>query len=265
MKTLFLKEFRLSLKGLLIWSAVVIVTAVYAAAEYPLIAENMDTIMQGFEMIPKVVRIMFGVDAIPIDTPLGMYVCMYYWYCLITFTHAAFIGVLFVTRDEQSRTSEFLYSKPYPRKTVIQAKMLNALVNIGIIAMVTWLITVVSLLPVLAGPSIAGIVAYTMFGMFLTQLVFVGIGLLCSAFFRSNKTALAVSVSFVLTAFGVAIAIEYFGNMPVFDFLSPFRYFNAPSMAERGLRPVYVLIVALMTLVSFLGTPAMYKKRDLPA
>ncbi|MFH2114380.1 MAG: ABC transporter permease subunit [Spirochaetota bacterium] len=265
MKTLFLKEFKLSLKGLLIWSAVVIVTAVYAAVEYPLIAENMDTITQGFEMIPKVVRIMFGVNAVPIDTPLGMYVCMYYWYCLITFTHAAFIGVLFVTRDEQNRTSEFLYSRPYPRKTVIQAKMLNALVNIGIIAIVTWLITVVSLLPVLAGPSIAGIVAYTMFGMFLTQMVFMGIGLLCSAIFRNNRTALAVSVSFMLATFSVAIAIEYFGDLPVFDFLSPFRFFNAPSVAERGIRPIYVLIVVLMTLISAYGTPRMYERRDLPA
>ena len=40
----------------------------------------------------RIVKVIFGMDVLPVGTPLGYYVCMYLWYCMVAFAHAIVLG-----------------------------------------------------------------------------------------------------------------------------------------------------------------------------
>jgi ABC-2 type transport system permease protein len=123
MKNIFLKELKLARRPLLIWSSIMFLTAAFGMVEFYSLKDNLDVLSRSVTGIPPIVRIMFGVDAIPINTPLGCYACMYYFYGIIAFCFAVYTGVYIIARDERFKTSEFLYTKPFSRETVLGAKM----------------------------------------------------------------------------------------------------------------------------------------------
>lgn len=263
MKTIFLKTLKLHRKGLVIWVLVMILTAFYAYMETPMVMENMDSIMSAMEAIPRIVVIMFGMGGQSIGTPIGYYLIMYYWYCLMVYPHAAFVGAAFISTEERDRTSEFLFAKPYSRRIIITAKLLAGLVNIFVMGLFTWLTTMVLLIPAMGNAPIHGAVTVTAVGMFFTQVVFMALGFLCSSILRSYKMALGASLLLVFGTYAIGVIIEYMGNLNALDFLSPFRYFAAAEVAERGLGAMGLLLTALITAVSIGVTYLRYQKRDL--
>ena len=263
MKAIFWKELKLTRKGLYVWLAAMLLTAGMGAAEYPMMSQNMETIMPTFEMLPKIVRIMFGVEGLTFQQSLDYYITMYFWYCLIVFTHAAYVGATIIAKEERDKTAEFLFVKPYKRSEIITAKILVGVFHVSAMAFLTWLFTIGIMLPLFEGESIFGIVSITIFGMFLTQLVFLGLGLFCTAFFRKYKTGVSVSMLIVLASFIIAIILEYLGSVDYLNFLSPFRYFTVRGVISEGISLLYVLIAAVLMSGSIYLTYGFYKKRDL--
>lgn len=263
MKTIFLKTLKKHRKGLVIWVLVMILTAFYAYMETPMVMENMDSIMSAMEAIPRIVVIMFGMNGPSIGTPIGYYMIMYYWYCLMVYPHAAFVGASFISTEERDRTSEFLFAKPYRRSTVITAKLLAGLVNILVMGLFTWLTTMVLLIPAMGNAPIHSAVTLTAVGMFFTQVVFMALGFLCSALLKSYKAALGASLLLVFGTYAIGVVIDYMGNLNALDFLSPFRYFAATEVVESGLGVMGLLLTVVITAVSLFVTYVRYQKRDL--
>ncbi len=137
------------------------------------------------------------------------------------------------------------------------------LVEIFHIAIMTWLFNVSILLPLMDGVSLTGIVTITTMGMFITQLVFLGFGLLSTAFYRKYKTGLSISMLVVLLLFIVAVILEYLGSINYLNFLSPFRYFHARIVIKKGISLLYVVIALFITTLSIYLTYSFYNKRDL--
>jgi ABC-2 type transport system permease protein len=263
MLTMFFKTLKLHRKGLFIWVAVMVLTTVYAAVETPMVMKNLDSIMAAMEMIPRIVMIMFGMGGTSIGTPEGYYLIMYYWFCLITFPHAAFVGASFIAREEHDHTSEFLFSKPFKRQTVVTAKILAGIVNVLVMTVFTCLSTVFILVPAMGDPSMMGAVALTMVGMFLTQLVFMAIGFMCSAWFSSYKGGLSASLLAVFITYAIGVAMEYTGQMEAFGVLSPFRYFYAEALIREGFSPLSILYTVILCTGMVYATYYKYQRRDL--
>lgn len=263
MKTIFLKTLKLHRKGLIIWVLVMILTAFYAFVETPMVMENIDSIMVAMEGLPRIVVIMFGMSGSSIGTPIGFYLVMYYWYCLMVYPHAAFVGAAFISAEERDRTSEFLYVKPYRRRTIVSAKILAGLVNIAVMGFFTWLTTIVLLIPAMGNAPIHGLVTLTSVGMFLTQVVFMALGFLCAAIFRRYRTALSASLMVVAVTYAIGVIIEYAGNLDALEVLSPFMYFAAWDVVERGLGLMGIGLALAITAASLAVTYGRYQKRDL--
>ena len=263
MRAIFWKDLKLTRKGLYAWLATMLLTASMGVAEYPMMSQNMDMLMPTFEMLPKIVRIMFGVEGLTFQQPLDYYITMYFWYSLIIFTHAAYVGATIIAKEERDKTAEFLFAKPHKRSEIISAKIMVGVFHVLSMAFFVWLFTVVILLPLFDGESILGIISITMVGMFLTQLVFLGLGLLCTAFFRKYKTGLNAAMLIVLASFAIAVILEYLGNVDYLNFLSPFRYFTVRAVISEGISLLYILIAAVIMAVSIYLTYGFYNKRDL--
>ena len=122
MKVIVFRELKANRKGLLIWMVGMLFMVAIGAAEYGTVVENSESIMQMMDALPRIVKVIFGMDILPIDTPLGYYVCMYLWYSMVAFAHAIVLGATIIAKEERDRTAEFIYTMPYSRKTISVGK-----------------------------------------------------------------------------------------------------------------------------------------------
>lgn len=270
MKSIILKELKLSKKGLIIWCIVTLVTILYGLAEYPMVSQYSDSIMLSMNSMPRIIVIMFGMEGISFNTSLDYHLIMLYWICLITFVHAVYTGVTILSRDQRDKTFEYIYSKPYKRNDIITAKILVGFLNILILALVSWIGSVLTVifidgtfLGIVNGKSLIGLITLTIIGMFMTQIVFFSAGLLIASIFNSHNSALKTGFLFVVLTYLISITIEYVGTIDFLNFLSPFRYFVGTEVVKSGINIFYVVIGTLITFISVYFTYVIYNKKDL--
>lgn len=263
MKTIFWHELKMNRKRQLIWLIAIAMLVGMGSAEYPIIVGSGEAVVAGIAAMPKIAKIMFGIyDSIPIDTPLGYYACMFLWYCAIAFTYAAYIGATIISKEESNKTAEYIFTKPFPRAKIISAKILAGTVSVAAMTIVTGGITVLTMVPQIKGVDISKEIALTMIGMFLTQIIFMAIGLYFSAACKSQSAALRFSILSVLVFYSISIVIEYVGNAAL-TVLSPFWYFNAPALVSNGFNGLYLVLALLISTFCVYMTYILYKKRDL--
>lgn len=263
MKTMFWHELKINSKGLLLWLVVMVMLAGMGSSEYSLLASGGESITLAINAMPRIARIMFGIyDNISIATPIGYYVCMFLWYCMVAYTHAAYVGATIISSEERDKTAEYIFTKPYSRSKIIRAKVLAAVVNISAMTIVTWLMTIFTMVPQMNGANITKLVAMTMLGMFFTQLIFMVLGLLCSSIFRTQTAALRFSTFLVVIFYTLSIIIEYTGNFSI-TFLSPFWYFNAPALLSQGFSVLNIILTVIIIIIGLWGMYTKYDKRDL--
>jgi ABC-2 type transport system permease protein len=178
MGAMILKELKLGRRSLLVWLIITFVTAALGALEYEMVSSNVELVEQGINAMPRIVRIMFGIDGVGLSTALDYYLVMYFWYALIAYAHAVTVGACLLSKEERDKTAEYLYTKPYPRSTIINAKLVVGIINIAAMALLIWLTSALILVPLTDGRGIMLEISITTVGLFLTQLLF-----LCLAFY----------------------------------------------------------------------------------
>lgn len=192
-------------------------------------------------------------ETIPINSPLGYYLGMYMWCSLVAFTHATVLGTTIIAKEERNRTAEFIFTKPYPRKTIIKGKIIAAVLNVAAMTLTATIANIGMLATQAKGESILGAIGITMLAMFLIQVLFLSAGMLLAARCKSNKRALSISVLFVLTSYVLMVIIEYVGTVDFLGFLSPFLYFPGAALVEKGFNIFYILLTIIIAAVSVIS------------
>lgn len=263
MKVIVFRELKANRKGLLIWMVGMLFMVAIGAAEYGTVVENSESIIPMMDALPRIVKVIFGMDILPIDTPLGYYVCMYLWYSMVAFAHAIVLGVTIISKEERDRTAEFLYTMPYSRKIIISGKIIAAAMNVLCMTIFTFLCIILTLVSQMNGESIIPLILTTMIGMFFAQMLCLALGLLFSSLFNYHRTAMSIAISFFALSFVLATVIELVGNMEFLNFLTPFRYFFAPYVVTNGISSVYLLLSLFFAGVFIFLTYKLYEKRDI--
>src|SRR5690625_6304906 len=184
--------------------------------------------MELFESLPHVLAIVFGAESIPDHTPpIGYYIMMYLWYCIIAFTHAAVLGATIISKEERNRTAEFTFTKPFTRQDIITSKIIAAIVNVAIITLTALIGNLIMLVPQIeGGQSILSEMAITLPSMFIIQILFLFMGLLFSAILSGYGKALSISALFVALSYFLMIIIKLIGTIDFLSVLTPFIYFT---------------------------------------
>ena len=263
MKAIVFRELKANRKGLSMWMFGMLFMVAIGAAEYGTVVENSESIMSMMDAMPRIVKVIFGMDILPVHTPLGYYVCMYLWYSMVAFAHAIVLGVTIISKEERDRTAEFLYTMPYSRKTIISGKIIAAAMNVLCMTIFTFLCIILTLVSQMNGESIIPLILTTMVGMFFAQMLCLALGLLFSSLFNYHRTAMSIAISFFALSFVLATVIEFVGNMEFLNFLTPFRYFFAPYVVTNGISSVYLLLSLFFTGVFVFLTYKLFEKRDI--
>ncbi|MDW7730327.1 MAG: ABC transporter permease subunit [Bacillota bacterium] len=263
MIAIVLKELKLGRRSLTVWLAITFITATLGALEYEMVSTNAELVTQGIDAMARIVRVMFGIDGVSLTTALDYYLVMYFWYALIAYAHAVSVGSSLLSKEERDKTAEYLYTKPYSRGAIINAKLVVGIINVAAMALLIWLTSVFILVPLTNGREIMPEIAITTIGLFLTQLLFLTLGLLCSTLVRNSRKAVSTGFYLLLATYLIAVAIEYLGTVDYLSFLTPFHYFNALVVVKQGISPLFLLLFAIISALSISFSHRLYNTRDL--
>lgn len=263
MKTIFLNELKRTRKSLFIWCLVIAILVIFGILEYPFVSDYIHELMPVFDAMPKIVSIMFGIYQVDFMTTIGYYICMYFWCTLVTYVHATYIGASIITKDERDNTIDYLYTKPYQRKVILQAKTLVGLLNIFIVAVVAGGLSIISLMMISLDMSDLKLVLLTLLGMFFTQIIFMMMGMLCSLFMKTYKKGILVAMISLGLFYGLSVTIQYFEVSDSLHIFSPLQYFDAKLVIANGLNLSYLVISVMIVVACFAFSVRMIEKREL--
>lgn len=220
---------------------------------------SLDAIMS---MMPKIISVMMGAGSLSLDTPQGFYCCMFLWVSLLIYTHAALLGASILSKEQRDKTSEFLFTKPITRTTVLSSKFFVCVVFLGLIALVSCVATLIVFLPLAKGLDLQKQIIETHIGLFFTQLVYFFAGVCFSTFLKNHKQGSLFATLFLFYGYFSSVFIEL-SEVFQLNFLSPFRYFYGPDVFQKGLTIAPVLgAFALISIFLFFSYKN-YQKKDL--
>ncbi|MBW4846672.1 MAG: ABC transporter permease [Lachnospiraceae bacterium] len=263
MKTIYLKELKLTQKTLVIWLVLIVMLTGFAAIEFIVLKDAMGEIAAMAVSFPKIILILFGLNGVRVDTPLGAYQCMVFWTNLLAFFYAGFSGIFAVSREERFGTSEFLFSKPYKRSAIIWAKIGAAVTNLFVFSLTVGIMSYLCIILPLGDLSITGVHIITTLGIFLTQVVLFSVGIFISGLAKSYKTASLFTMLTVTAFYVISFALDYIGTMDFLKVLTPVSYFNVVSVSENGLSPFYILLSLIIILAGCFMAIRFFERKDL--
>ncbi len=255
-------EVKSNRKNLFFWSLGTIVFTAICFFEYTAMAESEESMEALFGMMPRIVKVMFGMGRLPIDEPEGYYACMFLWICLLTFAHAAMLGGNLLAKEERDKTAEFLNTKPISRSRILAGKITAGIVNVLIINLLCYVMTLSCFLPLVTGSDMLRPVSISMAGMLIGQIFMLALGLCISAVVKNYRRAVLYSALAMIMLYLLGVIFEM-AEVYTLNFLTPFRAFNAADVMEEGLRAGNVVITA--AAIFFMGgiTRYYYQRRNL--
>lgn len=134
MKTLIKNEFRQTRRLLLIWLGIMLLLCGFCYFELLSLQDSLNEMATMVSQFPRLIMIMFGVKG-DLTTSLGWYVCIYFWEGLLAFLYAMSLGLSCVAKEKKFGTSEYLFTKPVERKTIVLAKVIVSAVNLLVFAL----------------------------------------------------------------------------------------------------------------------------------
>ena len=264
MGTIFRKELKRTRFGLVIWSSIVGILALFAMLEYPVVSQYTEVIGDALAVIPRIGQLIFGVYNVNLNEPIGYYIVMYYWTGLVVFTHSIYTGASIIAKESRDKTVEFTFTKPYKRRVIVWAKIYTALVNIAAIGIVAIIMSIAGMIAITDNPAVYIQIIISGFGMLFTQCVLMSLGLLCSAIFKTYKSSVKAAAVILLASYCLMFFIQYV-DMPSLNFLSPLTYFSVSDVVENGFGILYIVIFVGLISICALCTQKIYSQKEMVA
>ena len=169
MKTLVKNEFRQTRKTLLIWLGIMLLLCGFCYFELLSLKDSLDEMARTVGQFPRLIMIMFGVKG-DLTTALGWYACIYFWEGLLAFAYAISLGLSCVAREKKFGTSEYLFTKPVERKTIVLAKVIVSSVNLLVFSLFSGVCNYFAVILPMGGLEQPGAEIATAFGMFFFRI-----------------------------------------------------------------------------------------------
>ncbi|MCA1058911.1 ABC transporter permease [Rossellomorea aquimaris] len=259
----YLREMKAHRKSLIIWCIGMIAligSGMGKYAGYSSSGQSMNDLMAG---MPKSLQAFLGFGTLDLSTASGYYGVLFVYILLLATIHAAMSGATIISKEERDKTVEFLFVKPVPRKKIIGIKLLAALTQISILALISWISSLV-IVGHYSDVSIADDIGITMLGMFILQMLFLVIGTAIASLSKKPAKAASFSTGILLLTFILSFAIDLSEKIEGMKYFTPFKYFEAKDvMYGGGLDTVFVGISIVLIGALGFATFVLYDKRDL--
>ena len=261
---IYLRELQAYRRSLIFWCLGVIVLIGSGMGKYTGMEASGQSITKLMETMPTVVLAFFGMNGLDLNTAGGYYGVIFFLLLLMATIHAGMLGAGIISKEEQDKTSEFLFVKPISRVKIISFKILAALTNVIIINVVSLVISIVMADIVAKEEDLTTIICRMSMAMLIVQLIFLFLGTgLASISERPYKAAGKTSI-IVLVTYVISVISDYSDKLDFLKFFTPFKYFEPKKIVNGGnFEPIFIIISFLMIGILIRVTYTFFQKRDL--
>jgi len=262
---MYLHELKSLRKSTIIWVCAMITIALMYLSLYPAIYRDGAHFKDMLAGYPASIRAMLGVTVDSVTSLLGFYSMILAFVVLCGGVQAMNLGMTILSKETRERTAEFLLVKPVSRTAVVTAKVLAALTVLLVTDVVYYAVASAIAFMVRQSSYSGGLFFMINVTILFVQLIFFAIGAVVSVFFDRLRSVLPVSLG---TVFGCYIigALIAAGKDDWARFISPFRYFDYPSIigSSRYETP-YLITGAVIVVVSIVTCYFVYARKDIHA
>lgn len=232
---------------------------------YPAFSEDVEQLQRAFANLPPAMQHVMGIGAMDQFSFLGFFGNIFPMITLAGGIMGLVIGLSTLSKEQRSKTSEFLLTKPRTRTAIYLQKITSsALVLLCtqlVVASATWLISYSM------GVEDLSVKRFMMFwGAFaLIQYWLFALGLLISQLVRRLKSVVAPAMGIGFAFFLEATLGAILGD-DVMQWLTPFRFIDYRKIVEDGIYETPHLLFALAGItVCVIASYLIYTRKDVPS
>ncbi|WOO88039.1 ABC transporter permease subunit [Mollicutes bacterium LVI A0039] len=252
---LFKREFKANLKALIIWTISSAALCYMSYWEYGL-SDSADQMSDLFAGFPPIINTVFGVSPLGVNDIVGYSALIIYYIYFIGLIYALITGSKMIQKELDDQTSEFLFTKPITRKSVLLYKTVVAKINFAIFILANFLITIQMMTNIgdstYSNEEIIKYMALTFFGLYILMLVTYMITIAASVFFTDKRFSMIAGGMFIMYSYASSIVILSFEKLNDLTILSPWRYFATDIVVNEGFSAVYLLICIIISIGFYL-------------
>jgi ABC-2 type transport system permease protein len=257
------RELKANLKSLIIWSSIIVLYIYMGMTEFSSYAGNKD-MLDLLDTFPKALMDAFSFSNFNLTTVSGFMGVMISLYAIILNIHAALIGSSIISKEERDKTVEFLLVMPVKREQVLTSKIIAAFLNCLCLLAVTAAASYTGAMRYLPEKDFTKFLSLCICSMFLMQMIFLSVGILLGSALKQYKRAGYLSITIVVAAYFLSIAIGLSSKLDFLKYITPFKYQEPVKILhELRLDIWFILLSVGITVICTAVAYMTYKKRDL--
>lgn len=262
---IYLQELKMKLRSMITWSISIGGLIFLFFSIFSTIVEEMELLNTVMANYPPELLAAFGWDSMDLSTVLGFFAFTFSFIQIMIAMQAANYGYSLVSVEERDLTADFLLAKPVARVKILTIKLLAALTALLVTDVVLW-ISSFTAVNTWAGdrPYDTGTLTMVLLTAFFLQLFFLAVGLAVSLLMKKVPSVTAISLG---TVFGMYIMAAFGSsfNEDKFDYLTPFKHFEASNIVTTGEFDAPKLIVSFsVIIIAVIASYALYQRRNIP-
>ncbi|HZK70443.1 MAG TPA: ABC transporter permease subunit [Clostridia bacterium] len=259
---MYIHELKVYRKSTIVWTLSLIAIVILFMSIFPAFAKDAATFQKYIDSIPKALTAALGITSLDLSV-LGFYSVIFTYIMLCGAIQAMNIGLSIVSNEERGKTADFLLSKPITRQQIITSKLLAALTSIVITNIIFITVATIVLQSVKTEPFSINKFALISLSLFLTQLIFVSMGVFISIIVKKIKSVLPISLGIVFGFFIIGMLGSVIGD-DVAKYITPFKYFDpAKIIKNSAYETQFVVITIVFVILATVGSYVLYSKKDM--
>jgi len=264
--TIFLHEFRIRLRSVLIWSLSVSAMIFFFFTIFQGFASQAVLLNQVMSRFPPALLEIFGLGRVNMATVLGFYSMIFTFVQLCLAIQAGNYGFGLVSVEENELTADFLLTKPVSRPLVLTSKLLGAIAALTVTNAVVWGVTFLTIATHRGTYTYdAGILILLLVSIVFFQLFFLSVGLVISLLVKRVRSVTPYSMGLGFGMYVLSAFIGMFGTNTL-EYITPFKHFDPAYIVLNGkLDLPLVLIDVAVSLVAVGFSYWLYIRRDIHA
>lgn len=261
---IFKREFLINKKALLIWIVVLGGLIFLMLSLYPEFAKQKESLDKLLKIYPEALLKAFDINRLSYSSILGFYAIE--GYMIITLFGSIYSVILasnILSKEENEKTIEFLLSKPISRAQIVSQKLLAILVNIFILNAI---ISVLVFIGFKMSDSTFNIKTLALISLapFLLHLTFALVAYFISTVVKKSRNILSISLGIVLVAYFFNVLSKISDKFENLKYITPFEYVNAADIVtSNSIKPLYLVIMFSVMIVSIILTYIVYQRKDI--
>ncbi len=261
MKTVFVREMRLNLKMLLIWSLVVGLMGFSCIMLYENMQGEMQSLSEAFSNMGAFSDA-FGMSTLSIGTIEGFFATeVGTVHGLGGAMFAAILAIGILSKEEEGHSGEFLLSLPLSRSKVVAAKGLCVAVMTVAFTLICALLYVVGFAGLGESLPVGNFVTF-MSRELLMNLEIAAICFAVSSLSGKNRMGLGIGITLILYFYDIIGRV--IPSLKDSLFIGPFSYANASEIFSGADTPVAAIMLAAVLVVCGVAAGfVIYNRRDL--